>query len=266
MAQLCFNVFNESGWFGGTPDLPRLIRAAAAAGFDRVGLDVYSLAAHTQAGGRLEDVAGWIEAAGLRCAEIAALMIGPDPAEVDAQLAVLEPMLRALRPEWVLTNADVDPDAHAAGELRRSAERLGAHGARLAVEFLPFTRVRSIGGALELIRRSGSDAGVLVDTWHFFHGPDGWDELAALPLDRLAYVQFDDHPALESPDLREECLHRRVFPGEGIFELDRFCAALRGRGFDGLVSLEVLSRAWRGGDLERFARRAYETTVRYWPR
>jgi sugar phosphate isomerase/epimerase len=264
VAQLCFNVFNESGWFGGTPDLPRLIRAAAAAGFDRVGLDVFSLARHAEAGGRIGDVADAIGATGLRCAEIAALVIGPDPAEVDAQLAVLEPMLHALRPEWVLTNADVDPDARAAAELRRCADRLGAHGARLAVEFLPFLRVRSIGSALELVRRSGSDAGVLVDTWHFFHGPDGWDDLASLPLDRLAYVQFDDHPALESQDLREECLHRRVFPGEGIFELDRFCDALRGRGFDGLVSVEVLSSAWRGGDLERFARRAYETTAPYW--
>ena len=264
MAVLCFNVFNESGWFGRTPDLRRLVRAAAAAGFETVGLDVYSLAAHVQAGGRLEDVAGWIDAEGLRCAEIAALLLGPDPAEVDAQLALLEPMVRALRPAWVLTNSDVEPDARSGAELRRCADRLGALGARLAVEFLPFLRVRSIGSALELVRRSGSDAGVLVDTWHFFHGPDGWDDLEALPLDRLAYVQFDDHPALESQDLREECLHRRVFPGEGLFELDRFCDALRGRGFDGLVSVEVLSSAWRGGDLEGFARRAHETTAPYW--
>jgi sugar phosphate isomerase/epimerase len=264
VARLCFNVFNESAWFGGTPDLLRLIRAAAAAGFDCVGLDVFSLVRHAEAGGRIEDLAAAIEAAGLRCAEIAALLIGPDPAEVEAQLAVLEPMVAVLRPEWVLTNADVDPDARAATELRRCAERLGAQGARLAVEFLPFLRVRSIASALELVRGSGSDAGVLVDTWHFFHGPDGWEELAALPLDRLAYVQFDDHPALEGPDLREETLHRRVFPGEGVFALDRFCRALRGRGFDGLVSVEVLSSAWRGGDLERFARRAYETNAPYW--
>jgi sugar phosphate isomerase/epimerase len=264
VAILCFNVFNDSAWFGRAPDLQRLLRAAAAAGFETVGLDVYSLAAHREAGGRLEDVAAWIDAAGLRCAEIAALLVGPDSAAVDAQLAVLEPMVRALRPAWVLTNADADPDARTAAQLARCAERLGAHGARLAVEFLPFLRVRSIAGALELVRRSGSDAGVLVDTWHFFHGPDGWAELEALPLERLAYVQFDDHPPLESDDLREECLHRRVFPGEGTFDLDRFCRSLRGRGFDGLVSVEVLSKAWRGGDLEAFARRAFESSAPYW--
>lgn len=264
MATLCFNVFNESAWFGATPDLPRLIRAAAAAGFDSLGLDVFSLERHARAGGRIEDVAKWVEASGLRCAEIASLVIGPDPAEVDAQLAGLLPLVRALRPDWVLTNADLPPDARAASELRRCAERVGALGARLAVEFLPFMRVGSIGAARELIERADVDAGVLVDTWHFFHGPDGWDELEALPLARLAYVQFDDHPALESTDLREECLHRRVFPGEGLFDLERFCASLQARGWDGLVSVEVLSRAWRGGDLEAFARRAYETSAPYW--
>ena len=264
MATLCFNVFNESAWFGGMPDLPRLFRAAAAAGFERVGLDVFSLERHAQAGGRVEDVARWLESAGLRCAEIAALVIGPDPAPVDAQVATLLPIVRALRPDWVLTNADLDPDARAGALLRRCAEPLGALGARVAVEFLPFLRVGSIAAAQELVARAGVDAGVLVDTWHFFHGPDGWDELDALPLARLAYVQFDDHPALESPDLREECLHRRVFPGEGLFDLERFCASLRGRGWDGLVSVEVLSSAWRGGDPEAFARRAFATTAPYW--
>jgi sugar phosphate isomerase/epimerase len=229
-----------------------------------VGLDVFSLERHAQAGGRVEDVAGSLEASGLRCAEIAALLIGPDPAAVDAQLAELLPLVRVLRPDWVLTNADLDPDARAASLLRRCAEPIAELGARLAVEFLPFLRVGSIGAARELTQRADAGAAVLVDTWHFFHGPDGWDELDALPLEQLAYVQFDDHPALESPDLREECLHRRVFPGEGRFDLERFCASLRARGWDGLVSVEVLSSAWRGGDLEAFARRAYETSAPYW--
>jgi sugar phosphate isomerase/epimerase len=108
------------------------------------------------------------------------------------------------------------------------------------------------------------DAAVLLDTWHFFLGPDGWDQLARLPAARLGYVQFDDHPQLASPDLREETLHRRVFPGEGTFDLERFSRTLRARGFDGLVSVEILSSAWRGGDVEAFARRAYQTSAPYW--
>lgn len=266
MTQLCFNLFNESAYFGGPPpDLERQIRAAAKAGFDAVGPDVFSLAAHRRAGGRTEDIAELIAGLGLRCPEIAALMIGDDPAQTDAQLAEFEPVVAALRPDWILVNSDRAPSPATAGELRRAADRLGRHGARLAVEFLAISRVRSIADALELIDRADvRDAGVLVDTWHFFLGPDDWKTLAALPLERIAYVQFDDHPAIVGEDLREETIHRRVFPGEGLFDLDRFARSLRARGFDGVVSVEVLSKAWRGGDVEAFAERAFRTSAPFW--
>jgi sugar phosphate isomerase/epimerase len=265
MGQLCFNLFNESAYFGPMPDLPRQIRAAAKVGFDAVGLDIFSLAKLSEAGGRIEDVGELIGRLGLRCPEIASLMISDDPAETEAQLAQFEPAVRVLRPEWILVNSDRPPSPQTAGEFRRAADRVGRYGTRLAVEFLAISRVRSIADALELIDRAGvTDAGVLVDTWHFFLGPDGWDDLAELPLDRVAYVQFDDHPAIESDDLREETIHRRVFPGEGLFDLERFSRTLRARGFDGLVSVEILSKAWRGGDLEEFVRRAYRSSAPYW--
>lgn len=266
MTKLCFNLFNESAWFGPMPDLDRQIRAAAAAGFDSVGLDSFSLARLVETGGRVEAIAERIESLGLRCPEIAALLIGDDPAETEAQLAPLERAVRVLRPDWILVNSHLQPSAQTAGEFRRAADRLGALGTGLAVEFLAISPgVRSIAGALDLIDRSGAaNAGVLVDTWHFFLGPDDWDDLAKLPLERLAYVQFDDHPAITTDDLREETIHRRVFPGEGLFELDRFSRSLRSRGFDGLVSVEILSKAWRGGDAEAFVRRAYQSTAPYW--
>lgn len=263
--QLCFNLFNESAYFGPMPDLPRQIRAAARAGFDSVGLDIFSLDRLAASGGRIEELAELIAGLGLRCPEIASLMIGEDPAETEAQLASFEPAVRALRPDWILVNSDRKPCPAAAGEFRRAADRLGRYGARLAVEFLAITRVHSIADALELIEQAGvPDAGVLVDSWHFFLGPDDWDSLAKLPFERLAYVQFDDHPAIQSDDLREETIHRRVFPGEGLFDLERFSRTLRARGFDGLVSVEVLSQAWRGGNVEEFVERAYRTSASYW--
>ncbi len=265
MTTLCFNAFNESAWFGGVPDLPRQIRAAARVGFDAIGLDVYSLTAYRKAGGRFETLAEQLQQAGIRCPEIASLMIGEDPASIEAQLAEFEPAVRALRPDWILVNCDHAPSAASAGELRRAADRLGRHGARLAVEFLAITRIRTLADALELIDRSGvADAGVLLDSWHFFLGPDSWDSLAELPMERLAYVQFDDHPAITTDDLRVETVDHRVFPGEGLFDLERFSRTLRARGFDGLVSVEVLSKAWRGGDLDAFIEKAYRTSAPYW--
>jgi sugar phosphate isomerase/epimerase len=58
---------------------------------------------------------------------------------------------------------------------------------------------------------------------------------------------------------------RRAMPGEGVFELDRFCEMLREKGFEGVVSCEILSASTRGMELEAFATRVYETSKRYWP-
>ena len=56
----------------------------------------------------------------------------------------------------------------------------------------------------------------------------------------------------------------RTFPGEGTFDLDKFCATMRAKGFDGAVSVEILDAEWRARDPFEFARRAYTTSARYW--
>ena len=41
--------------------------------------------------------------------------------------------------------------------------------------------------------------------------------------------------------MSRESSHRRAVPGEGVLELDRFAETMRDRGYDGIVSVEVLS-------------------------
>jgi sugar phosphate isomerase/epimerase len=104
----------------------------------------------------------------------------------------------------------------------------------------------------------------LVDSWHFTFSDDTWEVLAALPLDEIAYVQFDDHPALESDDLIDETLRRRLMPGEGEFELTRFCEVLRAKGYTRPVSCEVLSDATRQMDRFEFAKQVHDSSRPYW--
>jgi len=59
-------------------------------------------------------------------------------------------------------------------------------------------------------------------------------------------------------------MNRRAMPGDGVFELHRFADTLRERGWNGVVSIEVLSRELNRLPLEEFARRAYESTRQYW--
>jgi sugar phosphate isomerase/epimerase len=137
-------------------------------------------------------------------------------------------------------------------------------GSAMAVEFNPLGPVPSIAAGLHVVDLAGSGAGLLIDSWHFFFGPSTWEDLEAVPAEKIAYVQFDDAPDPLSDDLEAETMHRRVFPGTGTFELDRFAATLRGNGFAGYVSVEVLSADLRRLALPEFLRQAIDATGPYW--
>jgi sugar phosphate isomerase/epimerase len=263
MTRLCFNAFNRSAWFGVDPQLPAQIRAAADAGFPLFGPDSFSIAAHVEQGGSVEELARACAAAGTRVFEIAALMVGVDDAEAGAR--EIAAYASVLGPDWVLTNVMAPVDDRVRDEFARCAEIIGETGARLAVEYLPWTPVASAGAALDLVRSvPATGARVLPDVWHHFRGPDDWAALDALPLDEIAYVQFSDALPMISEDLVEETVSRRVFPGEGEFDLGTYCDHMRAKGFDGVVSVEVLSAAMRETDLGAFTRRAYAATAPYW--
>ena len=200
----------------------------------------------------------------MRCFEIATLMIGTD--DVDEQADQILELATTLRPEWILTNVMAPVDDAVRAEFARCAGVISESGARLAVEYLPWTPVRSATEALELVRSvPNARARVLPDTWHHFRGPDGWAELDALPIDDIAYIQFDDALPMTLDDLVEETCHRRAFPGEGEFALGTYCEHLRAKGFDGVVSVEILNAEYRDMDIHEFARRAFDSTRRFWP-
>jgi sugar phosphate isomerase/epimerase len=167
--------------------------------------------------------------------------------------------------EWVVTVFAANMDRRAFALMDRCAAILSRSGARMAVEFSPLGSVTSIREGLEIVSAVGPDrAGVLIDTWHFFQGDSTWRDLAEIPLERIAYIQFDDAPAPISSDLMDETMNRRAMPGTGIFDLDRFATTLLDRGWEGLVSVEVLNRELGSLPVGEFAREAHSRTARYW--
>jgi sugar phosphate isomerase/epimerase len=270
MTRLCFNTFNRSSYLGVDPDLPAQIDAAAAAGFTLFGPDVFSLDAWTAAGRSVDELAAQLQDRGMRCWEIAALDLGErDRTVADAQH--LAELASVLRPSWILTNVGAPVDEQLAATLAAVCDVLEPVGARPAIEYLPFTPGDSIAKAKSLVDAVGTRrAGILLDCWHHFRGPDTDADLEALPLDYVAYVQFDDALPIDvadpsTVDLVDETLNRRTFPGEGEFDLERWCGTVAAKGFGGVVSVEVLNAAWRHGDLREYARRAYESSARFWP-
>jgi sugar phosphate isomerase/epimerase len=105
----------------------------------------------------------------------------------------------------------------------------------------------------------------MLDSWHFCFSDNTWEDLAAVALDDIAYVQFTDALRPEYRDrMIRESLHRRALPGQGVLGLDRFAATLLDRGWDGTVSVEVLSAQLRELPVAELAGRLYTTTAAYW--
>jgi sugar phosphate isomerase/epimerase len=237
-------------------DAPTLAAVARGAGFSAVGLGA------AQAN---ESAAAALAAHGVRCHEVLALTLGRNHEATLGRAEVMAAAADAARAEWVLTTFGSPFTGDWVGTVARCAAMFADVGAKLAAEFSPFGQVNSIPTALDIVEAAGVDrAGVMIDTWHFFRGGCPWESLESVPLERIAYVQFDDAPEPISDDGMAETMNRRAMPGDGVFELERFAATLLERGWQGLVSVEVLNDDLRQLPVPEFARMAYQSTVRYW--
>ena len=133
----------------------------------------------------------------------------------------------------VLTVFTTRLTAESTKTIQRCASVIARAGSGMAVEFSPLGPVATISEGLQVVRAANHGhgrAGLLIDSWHFFLGHSTFDDLAAVPLDDIAYVQFADALAPESHRLVRETLHRRTVPGKGVLELDRFATTLLERG------------------------------------
>jgi sugar phosphate isomerase/epimerase len=133
------------------------------------------------------------------------------------------------------------PVPELAGHFGRVCDRAAGFGAQVHLEFMPFTVVRNLRIAWDLIRSADRPNGGLVfDTWHFFRGEPDFDVLAGIPGDRIFCVQLDDAAAVPQGSLREET-SRRLLPGDGALDLIAAVRALHRIGALRWVGPEVIS-------------------------
>jgi sugar phosphate isomerase/epimerase len=233
-----------------------LVAAAHEAGFCAVGLPK-DLAT--------PEAASAYATTGLRCHELLALVLSDDGSETLSSAAGLAEAAAVVGAEWVLTVFRTGLNSQTADLIRQCAAIFASTGTRMAVEFSPMGPVSSIRTGLEIVAVAGAErAGLLIDSWHFCLGDSTWEDLAEVPLEQIAYVQFDDALAPVSDNRMRETMNRRAMPGGGILELDRFATTLLDRGWDGLVSVEVLSSELRELPVPDFARLAHAAAARYW--
>ena len=262
---LCLNLFQYSPYAGTTsvPSLDDLLAASADAGFEFVGLDMYSLDLLEVAPGV---VARSLRDHGLRCFEMLGLSVDGDEAASLAMARSVARWVGEANADWVLTVVSAPVDDELVDRFGRCADLVAAEGGRLALEFLPFLPVSTIESARAVCDAVGTNrARVLIDSWHVFRGTDTLAGVAATPVDSIAYIQFDDAlPAMG--ELHDEVMTRRIWPGRGEFDLTGFAEAVKATGYSGAISVELLNESWRLDGLRpaEFARRAMQTSRPYW--
>jgi 4-hydroxyphenylpyruvate dioxygenase len=153
----------------------------------------------------------------------------------------------------VAPDAVADPDQLAA-QLRELAERAGARGLRVAYEALAWGRhVSSYERSWQVVARADHPAlGVCLDSFHILSRGGDPAGIAAIPGDKLFFVQLADAPRL-AMDVLHWSRHHRLFPGQGAFDLAGFVEAVLAAGYAGPLSLEVFNDVFRQADPVRTA-------------
>lgn len=226
-----------------------LIDAAAAGGFERVGLRIVQPTAAApviDVIGRPElrrDLKARMAATGVSIGLIESIWLSPE-----TDIAELEPALAAgaeLGARFVLV-AGNDPDEPRLtanlGELARTAQR---HNLEITFEFIPFTETPTFRQALRVMRGiAAPNLRLLVDALHMSRSGEDLRRLEKQDASVVSYVHLCDAPALVPPpsSLRDEARLGRLDPGDGELALDEFLDAMPA---DAALGVEVPSRLYR---------------------
>lgn len=212
---------------------PDLIRAAADAGFDDVGLRLIRVT-DTSPGYLLMDDPAMMRATrdalrdtGLGVHDIEFVKIEPD-----TDIAGLDRFLDAgaeLGAKEVIT-APYDADlSRLADRLAALADRAVSRGLGVVLEFFPWTVVPTLDAALKVVTAAGPTIGILPDSLHFDRSGSRIETLTALPSGRLRFAHLCDapvHPPYSTEDLLHAGRAERLPPGEGGIDLAVFVRSL----------------------------------------
>ena len=125
----------------------------------------------------------------------------------------------------------------------RICDLAAAAGLAVAIEPVPVGAVGTFAQARELVERAGrANAGIMLDTWHFFRSGSSLDDLATCPGELIRSVQLNDALATPEADLNAGMM-RRLLPGAGELDLAGFMQALAATGTRAPIGIEAFSPA-----------------------
>jgi sugar phosphate isomerase/epimerase len=144
-----------------------------------------------------------------------------------------------------------------AASLATVCERARSCGLRVNVEFIPFLGIPDLATAWQIVCLSGApNAGIVLDTWHYFRSNPDHALLASIPGSRIGAVQVSDAALDPAGPLEIECLHHRRPAGDGALPLEQVRVILQASGGLNDVGPEIFSDVFDGRPAEINARTA----------
>jgi sugar phosphate isomerase/epimerase len=231
-----------------------------------VGLDWFTLRAAESAGAEVASLAERAGELGLVWTDLSALGLDADPTK---DIRVSQSMARRCTALGIAVCGlviSLPPSPVVYGRVAACAEVFSAAGVRLALEFVPYSGIRTLDQAREVCAEVGAEAcGLMIDTLHLMRSGGRVEEIAELDASEIACVQLADGPARAPDDLVDESRNARLLPGSGAFDCVAFTAALAGIGYSGPVSIEVLSARLRPLAADELAAAYFAAGSAYWP-
>lgn len=249
---------------------PELIRIAATAGYDYVGLRLIGLglpgeprhALHDNAA-LLRETRAAIDSTGVGVLDVELARI-TDAATPESYAPALE-AAAALGATHVLSSVWITDRERAIEHFGRLCEVAKPFGLTVDLEFVSSTEWATLDGALDIVTSSGCDnVGIVIDTLHFHRGRIPLDDLLRIPSDwsHFAHISDDraDVPATID-EARRTMREARLYPGEGAIDIAAILSRLPA---DIVCAIEMPHRE-RLGHLgpEQFARQCLDHTKRY---
>ena len=240
------------------------IEGAAAAGFTGFGLLSDDLPAAI-AEYRLSGIKTMLADNGITRLELESIphwwSDGPEQAESDRVRQSLLDAAEALGARHIKVTPDGDDGPWDRGRWAEKFAELATQaqgvGARLGIEFFPWSNIKTLHDGLQLVADAGHDGGgVIIDTWHVARAHTPVADLATVPPDRIIGVELNDADEHVVGTLFADTVNRRRYCGEGVFDLTGMINALRTAGWDGPWGVEILSDEHRSQPMNQALRRA----------
>ncbi len=136
------------------------------------------------------------------------------------------------------------------------------YGTSIALEIMPFSNIRTVSAALELVSTDPQpNGGLYIDIWHMARGGLDYAEVAKIPQQFIKAVELDDADSDIVGTLSEDTRFHRHLCGEGAFDIPAFLKAIDQAGYRGPYAVEIISREHRRLSLEEEAKRSFETAM-----